>query len=172
MLTFVYSTFFLLTTCSSVQRLLDLGYSLRLPLCLGQVLLSTTVSRCCVALCSSLTLPLLGRCAFSGLIHKYSTNETCNGAGQPRYPQAHPLAIQPPSSTSSAVALFWILTERHILRKFAVAARFFSVTFELSVRRLSSLPSVSCATLTGDVTYDSSKRGFPVRYVWSVKRHR
>ena len=91
-----------------------------------------------------------------------------------RHPQAHPLVIQPPSSTSSAVALFAILTERHILRNFAVEARSFSVTFALSVRRLSTLPSVSCATLTGDETYDSSKRGFPVRrrYFWSIKCHR
>ena len=83
--------------------------------------------------------------------------------GQPHHPQAHPFVIQSPSSTSSAVALFAVLTARHILRNFAVEARSFSATFPLSVRRLSSFPSVSCATLTGDATYDWAKRGFPVR---------
>jgi hypothetical protein len=57
--------------------------------------------------------------------NKYPTNETRHGAGQPRHPQAHPLIIQPPSSTSSAVAIFAMLTERHILRNFAVEARSF-----------------------------------------------
>jgi len=106
--------------------------------------------------------------------NKYPTNETRNGAGQPHHPQAHPVVTQPPSSTSRAVALFAILTARHFLRNFAVEARSFSVRFALSVRRLSILPSVSRATLTGDATYDLSKRGFPVRrrYVWSIKHHR
>ena len=110
--------------------------------------------------------------------NKYPTNETLffrNGAGQPHHPQAHTLlSIQPPSRSSSAVALFAILTARHVLRNFAVEGRSFFAMFPLSVRRLSSLPSVSCATLTGDATYDLSKRGFPVRrrYVWLIKHHR
>ena len=118
-------------------------------------------------------------CFFRSKYNKYPINETlfCRNryvrAGQPHHPQAHPLVIQPPSITSSAVALFAILTARHVLRNFAVGARSFSVTFPLSVRRLSSFPSVSSATLTGDATYDSSKRGFPVRRrnVWLIKDH-
>ena len=95
-------------------------------------------------------------------------------AGQVHHPQVHPVIIQPPSSTSSTVALFTVLTARHVLRNFAVKARSFSVKFALSVRRPLSYPSISCMTLMGDVTYDLSKRGFPVRrrYVWSIKHHR
>ena len=91
-----------------------------------------------------------------------------NSFQKPHHPQAHPLEIQPPVSTSYANALCRGFTARHLLRKLAVGARSFSAMFPLSLRRISSLPCVSFATLTGDATYNSSKRCFPVRrrYVW------